>query len=191
MTSLDPSPTEPTSETGSPPEPTGTSWPCVVGWIGIIVSAILFVDKLEDLLTPLIWSEEDWNKIFAPDVADLILESLPPLGWAIPSAVIGMALAILLLVGSVLLIRRSSRGVALCRWWALLAILWAVVEMGVAARLLRGLAGQVPGLPAGAWEGFAAFGLIVTFAVILAFPVFLLVWFARPGVRAEYQSWDS
>jgi len=49
--------------------------------------------------------------------------------------------------------------------------------------------GDVPALTAAGGQGYVAFGLVLALALLLAFPVFLLVWFSAPTVRAEYERW--
>ena len=39
------------------------------------------------------------------------------------------------------------------------------------------------------WQAATALGIGFALVLLLAFPVFLLVWLARPEVRAEYSSW--
>jgi hypothetical protein len=162
-----------------------------VGTIGITVGVILFIDKLEDLITPLVWSEEDWSRIFSPRLAELITEAMPPMSWVIPSSVIGMLLATLLVAGSISLLRRRRSGIRMCQWWSWLAILWVAVESTVAIRWLGRFFPRISEFAQSGWEGLAAMGVIVALIVVLAFPVFLLLWFSRPPVRAQYAAWSA
>ncbi|UCF40698.1 MAG: hypothetical protein JSW43_13405 [Gemmatimonadota bacterium] len=166
-------------------------WPRVVGAIGLVVAVVMFVDKAEDIVTNLTWSAEDWRRVFAPDVADLIVRSMPPLGWRIFSAAAEMGLAVLLFVGAIALRRRRRSGVSLCRTWAWLAIVWVVAVMAWVLWWLSRYQGEIPGISHIAWQGFVVFGVVVAFVVLLAWPIFLLVWFGRPDIRAEWEEWPA
>jgi hypothetical protein len=158
--------------------------------IGIILSILIFVDKLDDLVT-LTWTEENWREIFGPDLAEVIIGALPPFAWRLVSSLAHVALGVLLLVGCLGLRRRRRWGISRCRQWAVLAIVWIAVEMGWATWWLSRYGGEIAGLPPGTWQAAAAFGLAVALVILLAFPVFLIIWLARKEVRAEYESWSS
>ena len=53
-------------------------WPEVIGISGLILSVIMFVDKLDDLVT-LTWTEEQSARFVGADLADVIVRALPPL----------------------------------------------------------------------------------------------------------------
>jgi hypothetical protein len=167
-----------------------SSWPDVIGIIGIILSVIIFVDKLDDLMT-LTWTEEQWSRLLGTPLAETIVRSLPPVGWRLVSSVAQMALAVLLLSGSLALRRRRRAGISRCRTWAMLAIAWVAVEIGWAIWWLSRYPEGLIGIPAATWQGFAAFGIAVALVLLLAFPVFLLIWFSRGEVRAEYEGWPG
>ncbi len=172
---------------GSAPRP---RWPGVIGTIGIILGVIIFIDKIDDLMT-LTWTEEDWRRIFAPGLAELIVRAMPPVGWRLFSGVAEMGLGVLLFVASIALRRRRRSGVYLCRVWAWLAIVWAVMVMGWAIWWLQQYAGEIPGLSLVSWQGFAVFGIVFALVLLLAYPVFLLFWFSKPDVQAEYETWPD
>ena len=166
-------------------------WPRVVGTIGIILAVIMVVDQVDDVITYLTWSPDDWRRIFAPEVADLVVRAMPPLGWLLVSAVVGSGLGLLLFVGSIFLRRRRATGVMLCRVWAWLAIVWAVLEIVRAISWFRGYSDELAGVPAEVWQSYAVFGIVIAMAVMMAFPLFLLVWFGRPEIRTEYEGWPD
>lgn len=163
-------------------------WPTTLGTIGIVLGALLIFDNLDDVLT-LQWTAEDWGRIFAPAIAEAIDRWTPPAGWRLLSAVVEVALGVLLVVAGVDLRRHRRRGVRLGRLWAGLAITWIGATATWSAWWLgrHGWALPDPGLPG--WHGFAVFVLVLTFAILLIFPVVMLVWLARSDVRAEYGSW--
>lgn len=175
----------PTSENGPRPR-----WPGVVGTIGMILGVIIFLDKIDDLVT-LTWTEEDWRRIFAPDIAEVIARARPPQAWRLVSHLVQMGLGVLLFVGSIVLRRRRRAGVRLCRVWAWLAIVWAVVTIGWAIWWLQQFGGEMADVSLVGWQGYAAFGIVLALVLMLAFPVFLLVWFSKLDIWAEYATWPD
>ncbi len=175
-------------------EARGTSprsrWPDVIGIIGIILSIVIFIDKLDDLVT-LAWTEEEWARIIGAPLADAIVRTLPPIGWRLAASLAQMALAVLLFTGSLPLRRRRRVGISRLRTWAVLAIAWVVVEVGWATWWLSQYPGGFMGIPPATWQGYAAFGIVVALVVLLAFPVFLVIWFSRSEVREEYARWPG
>jgi hypothetical protein len=163
-------------------------WPDVIGIIGLVLSAIMFFDKLNDLVT-LTWTEEQWSRFVGTDLADVIVRSLPPRGVRLVSSVVHMALAILLFTGSLALRGRRRSAVDKCRVWATLAIGWVAVEIGWAIWWLSRFTGEIMGVAQATWQGYAAFGIALALLILLAYPVFLLTWLSRSHVRAEYTGW--
>lgn len=165
-------------------------WPGVVGAIGIVLGVLMFIDQAEDLLmAPALRSAEWWGRFFRPELADFIVRAMPPVAWSLVSAMTGVVLAGLLLLGSIRLRRRHRSGVALTRAWAWLVMVWVAIEMVRALWWLGRYAAEIPGVIPGQWEGYAAFGILVALVVTLGYPVFLLIWFARPAVRRELAAW--
>lgn len=169
--------------------PSSTGWPKILGILGMVLGTLMVLDELDDLLMPLFWTEDHWRRWVGPAMAQFIGEAMPPTAWLVLSGLITMALGAMLFVGSLRLKRRRRTGVALCRTWAGLAIAWALIEIGRAGWWIQRFGGDIPGVPRGTWEGYAGFGLAVGLVVLLAYPVFLLVWLGRPAVRAEYAGW--
>lgn len=163
-------------------------WPNVIGIIGLVLSTIMFVDKLDNLVT-FDWTEEQWARLVGANLADLIVRSLPPRGVRLISSVVHMALAILLFTGSWALRGRRRSAVSKCRAWAKLAIGWVAVEIGWAIWWLSRFTGELMGIAEATWRGYAAFGIALALVILLAYPVFLLTWLSRSHVRAEYEGW--
>lgn len=179
--------------TGTPASPACSRWPDVIGILGIILCVIIFVDKLDDLAT-LTWTQERWRALVGADLADLIIRSLPPVGVRLVTSLAHMVLAVILFAACLALRRRRRAGVSRCRAWAGLAIVWVVLEIGWAAWWLaqrtEAIAGAA-GISPAAWQGYAGFGIAVALVLLLAFPVFLLVWLGRSEVKAEYEGWPA
>ena len=163
-------------------------WPTTIGTIGVIIGVLLVVDTVDDLLT-LQWTADDWGRIFAPGLADLLARTTPPAAWRLASGIAQAGLGVFLIVASLALRRRSRRGVSMCLAWAWLAIAWTVVVMtwGVVWIVRHGT--EIPGIAGEGWGGYVVLGVLLAFVLLLAYPVFLLVWFSRPSVRAECATW--
>lgn len=178
---------------GIPAGPVGTRWPEVIGILGIILSVIIFIDKLDDLIT-LSWTAEQWRVLLGADLARLVVESLPPMAVRLVTSLAHMALGVLLFAGCLALRRRRRAGITRCRVWAALAIVWVVLEVGWAAWWLSHRTEEITrwaGISPGVWQGYAEFGIAVALVLLLAFPVFLLIWFGRREIRAEYETWPA
>lgn len=114
---------------------------------------------------------------------------MPPAAWRAVSAAVQIGLAVLLIVGSVALRRRARHGVALCRLWAWLAIGWVVVVIGRGALWLEQHGSELPAVGTLGWPVYVPFALALAAALLIAFPVFLLVWLSRMAARSEYETW--
>ena len=179
-----------------PPDPrastaggaTRSRWPGVIGTIGVVLSVIIIIDQIDDLLT-LSWTLEDWQRIFAPGIAELIVNSAPPMVWRVLSGLIQIGLGVILFLGSMALRRRTLWGIHLCKLWAWLAIVWAIITVGWGARWLMLHAEEIHGTSIINWQGYSVLGLTLALVLMVAFPMFLLVWFSTRSVRAEYQDW--
>ncbi len=175
------------AETAPPP----SRWPASVGTLGIILGILVFIDNLDDLLLPIIWPEDQWRKLLAPEVADLVARSLPSPAWLAITSLSWMALAILLIVGSLRIRRRQLSGVGLCRRWAWLAIAMLGVEAVRSVRWFAQNLEELQRLAPGQWQGLTVFVTTTVMLVMLSYPIFLLVWFSRPRIRQDYLAWSG
>ncbi len=180
---------DPNTEGNAVQEP--PRWPRIVSTLGVIVGGLTIVDKLDDLLLPLVWPVESWSQLLEPEVAEFVRASIPPPGWIAFFSVVGLALGILLVFGSLRLRRERRSGIKLCRVWAGLSITWHLVSLVAGVVWLLRNRGQLTQITGGGWQGPAILGIGVAMAILLVFPVFLLWWLAQPHVREEYASWDE
>jgi hypothetical protein len=157
--------------------------------IGIVVGVLMILDQLDDLLVTQLWGTDAWRHLVGRELGDFLVRSLPSPAWTVTTNLVKLALGILLVYGAVSLRRRRRLGVTLCRSWAWLAIVWLVVETVQGLVWLSRYAGEIPGVPAGDWQGTATCGLVFGVALLLVWPVFLLVWLARSDVREETAGW--
>ncbi len=184
----------PGAEIGEAPETAESGarrWPRVLGTLGIIVGALMFLDKLGDLvMLPVMWSRDWWAGLLGVEIADLVVRWMPPKIWVFGVSLIGMLLGGLLVVGGLRLRRGMRSGVELCRMWSWLAVAWLAVEMGGALWWMAGHVGEIRKLAPGAdWESSVVFGILLTLIIMAAFPVFLLIWFSRPEIKAQLAGW--
>jgi len=164
-------------------------WPGTLGVIGIVVGVIIILDQLDDPLVTQFWTPEKWRHLVGGELGDFLVRSMPSHAWMVTTNLVKLALGILLVFGAVYLRRRRRLGATLCRSWAGLAIAWLVVEAVQGLVWLSRYAGEIPGVPAEGWQGTATFGVVLGVALLLVWPVFLLAWLSRPGVRRETAGW--
>jgi hypothetical protein len=169
-----------------------TRWPRILGTLGIILGALSILDKLDDLLlAPMFRSASWWSQLVGPDLGEKIVGWMPPPAWLAASTLIGIVLGCLLLVGSLRLRQRRRSGASLTRTWAWLAIAWLVVEIATSSAWLARYTGQLDDLSSAAWQVPAALGIVITFALLAVYPVFLLIWFDRTPIQSEVASWPA
>ncbi len=174
------------------PHPTVVSvrrWPRVIGTIGIVLGVLACLDQLDDLVT-MTWTAGDWQRIRSPGITQIIIQEMPSVGWRMLAVAVELGLGILLIVGSLAVRRRQLFGVFVCRVWAILAIAWTVLAIGWAISWVEQLRPSLQAASPGPWESLG-FVLPLIFLLMLAYPVFLLVWFANPRVHREYDTWSS
>lgn len=166
-------------------------WPGVLGVIGIVLAILTIIDKASDLLWLLMWSEADWARVLAPDLARLVVNVMPPTAWLVTSSLAWIALSVLLLGGSLELWRRHRSGIARCGLWARLAIGWIAVEWTLGLWWLGTIADEISAVAPAGWQATAAPAILLALALMVAYPVLLLVWFARESIRHEYAGWSE
>ena len=162
--------TDPAAE--DPPARPPPRWPTVIGTIGVVLGVVMLIDKADDLaLVPLIWAGDSRNLLLGPELSTLV------------------ALGLLLVIASLRLRSRRRSGVALCRAWAWLSIGWWAAGAAGLLWWLGKYGGEVAKYAEAGWERSALVGGFASLAMLLVYPVFLLVWFSRAAVKEEYLSW--
>ena len=76
---------------------------------------------------------------------------------------------------------------AFCSWW--LRFGYTIVEIGTAAILLSAWSDELATAAGAGWEAWVVFGLWTALAVMLAWPLFLLIWLTRQSVKSEFEGW--
>jgi hypothetical protein len=195
MSTVPPS-TYPAPQLAMPPQP--RVWPMVLGVIAIILGAMGALGGcIGAVVTP-----------FAAALTRFVPEaergSLAAIGQMVPTllimALLGLALALLLLFGGIGLVRRRPYGATVCLTWSVLKLVYVVVnsvlgylinlsQMEHIEAMQKTTGAQaVPAEVFGAIGAFAAcFGIIWGWAL----PIFMLIWFTRRGVRSEIRQWSA
>ena len=191
-----PPPTYPAPQLAMPPQP--RAWPMVVGVIAIILGALGALGGcIGAVVTP-----------FAAALTRFVPEaergSLAAIGQMVPTllvmALLGLALAVLLLMGGVGLVRRRPYGATVCLTWSVLKLVYVVVSsvIGYLVNLsqlehieaMQRTAGA-QAVPAEVFGAIGAFGACFGIVWGWALPIFMLIWFTRRGVRSEIRQWSA
>jgi hypothetical protein len=172
-----------------------SSWPDVLGIIGIILGALGIFGNLGNVFYPI--SRFFLGQIAihspTPGLFHTMLGFMPPAAIVMLTGLVKVALSLLLLVGSIQLKNRRRQGAGLLKTWAIIKIPWTVLEMGLAFVIVRAI---LPGLPHlrsydvpvefAVWSG-----MLIGLLIALSVPVFVLVWFYSPSIANEVDSWES
>ncbi|MGH7132081.1 MAG: hypothetical protein ACREJO_09070 [Phycisphaerales bacterium] len=187
-----------------------SAWPKVVGIIGIVVSSMGLLTNVCGGIYYLVQGKFTSMMPQPPggspgaEMNQAILDATAkytPVNVAI--AAVGSLVAAACLYGSILTLRRSP-ACMMMRWWAIAAVIFIIgativqaIEqsemMGVmAAEMTKAsAAGTAPGM-AGAMNAMSGVAIVISALYGIArlvWPTFVLVWFCRPKVRDEIESW--
>ena len=180
------------AEARDPPVPDRPPrWPGILGTLGAVLGVIMVVDKTDDLaLIPLLWADDSRRLLLGAELGDLVEFSQPQALGLFLFILLGGVLGLLLVVGSLRLRRRRPSGVAICRAWAWLSLAWLAAGVAVALWWLGRYGDEISRL-AGPGSGGGALSGALVGLVLLAYPVFLLVWLSRAPVKEEYRRWGE
>ena len=175
--------------------PQRSRWPIAIGVIGILLASLgLFggcCGALSPLMTNMFKGMATGGGGMSQEEIDRILASQPPPLWIVPASLLGMAFSTLLLVGCIGLVRRRAGGVNLCKVWAWIIIPWTFISLAVAAYFQL----RVPADAQQMGAGFQYFGLAAgtcfALSTSVAFPMFMLIWFARRSVKDDVATWAA
>ena len=164
-------------------------WPIVLGTIALFVGALGIINRLDDFMVAA-WTAEQWESLFGSRLGGMIYEMLPSgplwMGWTL----LEIAIAGLLVAGGWHLRLRHRLGVTLCWVWGWLAIADVVVVQIATTWWLNERTGAV--IPAdSAVAGAVSMAMVLATLLLLAIPAMMLIWLARPEIKAEYAGWPS
>lgn len=189
---LPPTPEEP--HTGEPViQQKKTSWPDVLGILGIIFGMLGILGELGNVFYPLIRPVmfHFIGRTMSPGVFESFLGFMPPAAVIMFTGIVKMALAVLLLTGSIYLKKRSKIGVRLLRIWAIIMIPWVILEMGFASFIVRRMFPHLPYVVE--WgpslDHLVQFGMAFGMLIALAAPIFVLAWFGSSSIASETEGW--
>ncbi len=170
-----------------------TTWPTAFGVIGIIFASVGLFGGCCGIVMPLIWpAYVNWLANFVPDekMVEAMRQMRPPIAWTLLSSVLGLAMAILLLTGSIKLIRRNASGVSMCKLWAWIIIPWMLIAIPVSIKIQPQMPPDLQqgglGMQAGAVIG-PCMGVVWG----LTFPIVMLIWFARRAIKDDVRGWEG
>jgi hypothetical protein len=175
--------------------PPVSSWPKVLGVISIVLGALGGLMNLWGTVAPLFL--DAFGSMMPKDPASQAsLQAQKDLApYTMLSGGFNFIGSLMLLVAGIGLCLRARWGVKATKIWIpwrmATAILAAIVGyLGMQASLKA--MGQQPNAPPGMAAMGGAFGIaVIVFTVVWgwAYPVFLLIWFRRPKIRAEVETW--
>ncbi len=176
-----------------PPNP--SRWPTVIGVISIVLASLGLAGGCCGMVSPFI---SGFFIDMAADAGQLPAEQIqqmrasqPPAVWVIPASLIGLALATLLLLAGIAILRRRPSGANLCKVWAWINIPWAAISMIASAYLQMRVPQDSQPMGMGFQYVGLAFGICFTLLFGLGFPLFMLLWFSRATIKDEEDAWEA
>lgn len=185
----------PPSPLGSPAVTKSTTWPDVIGIIAIILGALGILSEIGNVFYPFI--QPMMNRVLSrtmpPGAFEAFLGFMPPGLIIMFSGLVKLILAVVMLIGGIHLKNRRKLGVKILKVWSIIAIPWAVLEMGFAGIVVRSMFPHLPRVVE--WgprtDLFVQGGMMAGLLIMLSVPVFLLAWFGSRSVSTEVAGWDD
>lgn len=170
-----------------------SNWPSVVGTIAIVLGAGGILLNVWTGLAPLL------IRWFQPFMLPGQVQAMNDwLTWTLATTLVAAALAVLLFIGGIRLVRRSQSAPGILRVWAVLRMLGGLFATIVAALAQQAQfqaiqsSSSAVALPMGSSLGHLMLflGLAFGLAWAWAMPVFVLVWFARGKIKSDVAGWS-
>ncbi len=175
--------------------PKASRWPTVIGVIAIIVASLGLAGGCCGMFSPFISGffidmAADSGSV-PPEQIAVMRASQPPVVWVLFASLIGLGLSVLLLLGGIAIARRRANGATLCKVWSWINIPWAAIAFIISAyfQLIVPQDSQQMG-SAFQYLGLALGGCF-TLVVGIAFPLFMLYWFAKATIKDEIAAWEA
>lgn len=172
-------------------------WPIPIGIIVIVFSAWTLMSGSVAVLEAFSGSQFMGMQFMVtdPGVAEKIaqISSDAATGFLVSGASLLIAAALGLTGGIALLCRKRWSALNL-RIWAVVKIIagavYAVIEVDVQMRTMNAvLQSTASGPPMAMTVPMSIFGAVIGFIIGAALPIFVLVWLARPSIRADCGKW--
>lgn len=183
-------------------EPT-ERWPTVVGVLGIVFASLGMLAFVCGLLGPVIGNffvgivPEEQREQLRTQIETQRRLSLPYPVVQYGVQLIEFALAIVLLVGAIQILRRSRGGAKTLTRYAWLDLIWNFIGAGVGLVVVTGMQNAMktdPTLAKSAGPlgpGFMMPMVIVGFVLQGIWPAFLILWFGRDPIKDAVDRWDG
>lgn len=169
------------------------SWPSVLGILALLLGLFGTLVGAFAVLSPLVMSF--WAQFVPAEGRTGLAVADRWTAWTVASGGLATGLSLLLMVAGIGLLRRRRWACALLQTWAVLRMMLAVGQVGVAyviqQETLASMSQQMPApMPAQQYvQLFALLGMVISLAWYWALPVFLLIWLARGRVREHVAEW--
>lgn len=171
-----------------------STWPTAIGILGIVLGALGSLGGAWGLAPFIMKRMFDLMPKEAAVVKDAIEQSQ---AWLIASSLVMLILSVLLLVIGIGVLHRRRRIVRLVFIWAVMMILYIPVTAAFQYRMQQSQfevmaqqSGNAPPMPSGVPMIIGVFSCANTLVLGWALPVFLLIWFRRSRIRAEWMGWS-
>ena len=196
--SVSESTTPPTTPGALATPPRQSSWPTAIGIIAIVAGAFGTLGGIWGTIAPFLMSSMgEWFGTMAPGQPNTFAMLEGVKYYMAGISFMGMVLAILLLVGGVMLIRRRSAAAKPLVYWAIFKILYSIVACAINwfvqqeqfAQMQQNMPQQ--GMPQYFTTVFLDVTVVISLLWLWALPVFILIWFSRRKVKSEVADWDA
>lgn len=176
-------------------EPPATTWPTVLGVIGIILSVLGLLGGCVTLFMPLFMPQflqmlRDGGNMPEEDIND-IANNMPPDWVMYVGGAVGLLLSIWLLVSCIRLMKRRQAGARSLFAWAVVNMVWMLINL-VGTILLTPAVTPPANAPAGAQAASDVMQIASTmcgFLIGAAYPIFVIFWMLRSRIKQEVAMW--
>lgn len=197
----DPTPAPPTTPGDMQPLPPPESWPTVIGVLGIIFGALGVLGAGCGAIAPAFMGAFE---VMAPEGEEgeqfrtQLESSMPYPALQVGTNLIELALSVVLIVGSVQLLRRKSKAASILRGYAvgdlisnvLVMLTGILVSRAQTEAMMSTQTDEAAQAVGGFMQAFGVGGAIIGFVLTAIWPVFLLVWFGRQKVKESMARWQ-
>lgn len=168
-----------------------SNWPTVIGTLAIVFGCLGCLQGVLGALSPFT------TALLKPFMLKGQAESLQAwLPWTVSSSLAAAAVAVLLLLGGLKLVKRNPAAPGLLRFWAILklpvAVFMTIVQSLAQKDQFAAIQGSTTAMPMGTgfFDLMGAIGVVFSVVWYGSLPVFMLIWFARKKARAEVAGWS-
>jgi hypothetical protein len=177
-----------------------------IGWISVVLGALGIAGNLCGVAGPLLAKPiHAWMRSMMAQAPQAQIDQFDAqmaaqnkyMPWMVTLAGLSLFVSVVLLVAGIKLLKQWPEAVTWLRGWAVARLIFGMAGMilGFLTNAATAEATSAQGGPAamgGAMgEILGLIGLVVTGLWAAAWPVFVLIWFARPKIREEVRTWAA